>query len=54
MNARLEQLRNAVVGRGREVEVDPSGVVREAQGKDEDRRGGGKPTKLAPRTFGGA
>lgn len=54
---RLQQLRDAVVSRGREVEVTPSGEVRDAQQVPPDNEGKGdeKPTratKLAPRTFG--
>lgn len=51
---KLRRLRDAIVGRGRrEVTVDPDGQVREtsreAPSRGDDR---GKPTKLAPRTFG--
>ena len=51
---KLRRLRDAIVGRGkREVTVDPDGQVRETL-RDSPSRGGdrGKPTKLAPRTFG--
>ena len=56
MNESLKKLRDAVTGRGREVEVTPEGTVREVNGNadadtDKDKEAG-KPTKLAPRTFG--
>jgi hypothetical protein len=50
MNNRLQQLRDAVVSRGREVEVTPSGEVRDASRDPKPEND--KPTKLAPRTFG--
>ncbi|MEJ2102467.1 MAG: hypothetical protein P8X68_21235 [Desulfobacterales bacterium] len=54
---RLEQLRDAVVGngRGREVEVEPTGEIRVPENGDggqdiagEDRP---KPSKMCPHTF---
>ena len=57
MTNRLQQLRDAVVHRGREVEVTADGEVRDAQPspKEEGGEASDKParaTKLAPRTFG--
>ena len=58
MTDSLKRLRDAVTGRGREVEVTPDGTVREvAQNADDGtnsdkEKEAGKPTKLAPRTFG--
>lgn len=52
MNDRLQKLRDAVVQRGREVEVTENGEVREVQHNDEKKSEQAKPTKLAPRTFG--
>lgn len=56
MNERLRVLRNAVLGRGREVEVTPEGEVRELTSRDEEAAETPpveeRPTKLAPRTFG--
>ncbi len=52
MNQRLQQLRDAVVRRDREVEVTPSGEVREARPDGDVQQEPRKPTKLAPRTFG--
>lgn len=54
MNDQLKRLRDAVTGRGREVQVEPDGTVREADEKpaDEHQAEAGKATKLAPRTFG--
>ena len=52
----LRRLRNAVLRREREVEVDPDGQVREIPAEDQEterRSRRRKPTKLAPRTFGG-
>lgn len=57
MNEPLKRLRDAVAGQHREVEVDPSGQVREVS-PEADRverkrkEEGRKATKLAPRTFG--
>jgi hypothetical protein len=60
MNTKLQQLRDAVRGRGgREVEVEADGRVREVNA-NRDSNGMSqnegavptKPTKLAPRTFG--
>lgn len=56
-NEALKRLRDAVVRRDREVEVDPNGQVREihppdqtsADAKPQTRP---KPTKLSARTFG--
>ena len=53
MNDKLRQLRNAVVTRGREVEVAQDGTVREVPpGGAKQETEGGRATKLAPRTFG--
>jgi len=55
MRGRLQQLRDSVVNRGREVEVTPSGEVREPRRGDEPEESKSeqqRPTKLAPRTFG--
>ena len=58
MNESLKKLRDAVTGRGREVEVAADGTVREVNGRtdadaDADKeKEAGKATKLAPRTFG--
>jgi hypothetical protein len=53
MNDRIQRLRDAVVTRGREVEVTPSGEVREARPEGEAKpEPQAKATKLAPRTFG--
>jgi hypothetical protein len=54
MNESLQRLRDAVVDRGREVEVTPDGTVREVEKgqSDEQKPGPAKATKLAPRTFG--
>mgnify|MGYP001570473605 CR=1 FL=1 len=55
MNEKLQKLRDAVVGRGREVEVTPTGEVREVSNKSDSPdtpAETGKPTKLADRTFG--
>ena len=54
MNDKLQKLRDAVVGRGREVEVTPTGEVREVSKADSPEAGAevGKATKLADRTFG--
>jgi hypothetical protein len=54
VNDKLKQLRNAVVNRGREVEVNPDGSVREVTSADETKQDpeAGRVTKLAPRTFG--
>jgi len=55
-NEQLKKLRDAVTGRGREVEVAADGSVREISDKDrpidEQHAEAGKATKLAPRTFG--
>jgi hypothetical protein len=55
-NDQLKKLRDAVTGRGREVEVSADGTVRELSDKDrpteEQHAEAGKATKLAPRTFG--
>lgn len=48
----LSKLRDAVVNRGREVEVTSSGEVREARRAGDGKEEQPKPTKLAPRTFG--
>lgn len=60
----LSRLRDAVVGRGREVEVTPNGEVREASPEAEPQSQEGdapdearaekpaKPTRLAPHTWG--
>ena len=54
----LKRLRDAVTGRGREVEVAADGTVREVNGKNDaddnsdKEKEAGKATKLAPRTFG--
>lgn len=54
MNDQLKRLRDAVTGRGREVEVAADGSVREVseQPAAENLPEKGKATKLAPRTFG--
>lgn len=54
MNENLKRLRDAVSGRGREVEVAPDGSVREvsAEPAAAKEEASGKATKLAPRTFG--
>ena len=54
MNEQLKRLRDAVTGRGREVEVAADGTVREINEKppDEHEPEGHKATKLASRTFG--
>lgn len=54
MNENLKRLRDAVTGRGREVEVAPDGSVREvgAEASQQKEEEAGKATKLAPRTFG--
>lgn len=54
MNEQLKKLRDAVTGRGREVEVAADGSVREVSEKpaEEQHAEAGKATKLAPRTFG--
>jgi hypothetical protein len=54
MNDKLQKLRDAVVGRGREVEVTPDGQVREVQkpGAEDALSEAPKATKLAERTFG--
>lgn len=58
MNESLRRLRDTVVGRNRdrEVQVEPDGTVREvpAQGEAQPAEAGHKPTKLPPRTFGAA
>lgn len=50
----LRRLRDAVVGRGREVEVTSDGTVREIPPQDREvpQPDSEKPTKLAERTFG--
>ncbi|MDM7913882.1 MAG: hypothetical protein QUU85_01260 [Candidatus Eisenbacteria bacterium] len=56
-NEGLRRLRSAVIGRDREVEVDPDGKIREVtptndpNPKDREQHGQ-KPTKLSARTFG--
>lgn len=59
MNDNLKRLRDAVVGRGREVEVDAAGTVVERSESDADDQKGTqrvedskRPTKLAERVFG--
>ena len=54
MNDKLQKLRDAVVGRGREVEVTPDGQVRELDksGAADLASEAPKATKLADRTFG--
>lgn len=54
MNEKLQKLRDAVVGRSREVEVAPTGEVREVNRSDSPDTPAetGKATKLADRTFG--
>ena len=54
MNDKLQKLRDAVVGRDREVEVTPTGEVREVGKPDSPAVApeAGKATKLADRTFG--
>ena len=53
MNEQLKRLRDAVTGRGREVEVAADGSVREvSEPVAESTPEKGKATKLAPRTFG--
>lgn len=57
MNENLRRLRDAVVRQAREVEVGADGRVQEIQKTPDARepaRPRGKPTKLAPRTFGAA
>lgn len=53
MSNRLEQLRDAVVNRGREVEVTPDGEVRETRRDADPKSEPQKATKLAPRSFSG-
>jgi hypothetical protein len=49
----LQRLRDAVTTRGREVEVDPDGTVREVEaGSTEKKTDEPKATKLSERTFG--
>lgn len=55
MNENMRRLRDAVVRRDREVEVDASGTVREVPSRESQERTPPEPkrvTKLAPRTFG--
>ena len=54
MNESLKKLRDAVTGRDREVEVTADGAIREINESagDDAKSEAGKPTKLAPRTFG--
>lgn len=54
MQDKLQRLRDAVVGRDREVEVTPDGQVREVQkpGANDSASEAPKATKLAERTFG--
>ena len=54
MNDKLQKLRDAVVGRDREVEVTSTGEVREVGKPDSPAVApeAGKATKLADRTFG--
>ena len=54
MNESIKRLRDAVVGRGREVEVTPDGQVREVAkpGAEDSQPEAPKATKLAERTFG--
>ena len=54
MSESLRRLRDAVVGRGREVEVTPEGQVREVSkpGDENVQPEAPKATKLADRTFG--
>lgn len=54
INEQLKRLRDAVTGRGREVEVAADGSIREISEKstEEQPAEAGKATKLAPRTFG--
>lgn len=56
MTENLRRLRDAVIHRGRAVEVTPEGEVRESPqqqtGKEEKPAEEKKATKLAPRTFG--
>lgn len=52
MSNRLQQLRDAVVNRGREVEVTPDGEVREPRREADPKSEPQRATKLAPRTFG--
>ncbi len=55
VNEKLQRLREAVTGRGREVEVGPDGSVREIEhppGIEDVSSVPTKPTKLADRTFG--
>jgi hypothetical protein len=57
MTTNLTQLREAVLGRGRQVEVSPRGEVREVGAEEkppnpETPTEKPKPTRLAPRTFG--
>ncbi len=59
MNERLRRLRDAIVGRDREVEVDENGTVREIPEREADEREEReskvperRATKLARRTFG--
>ena len=58
MNESLRRLRDTVVGRSRdrEVQVEHDGTVREvpAQGEAQPAEAVTKPTKLPPRTFGAA
>lgn len=52
MNDRLQRLRDAVVNRGRELEVTPNGEVREARREGDTKHDQPRATKLAARTFG--
>lgn len=54
MNESLKQLRDAVTGRNREVEVGPDGTVHEVKdgASEASKPEAGKATKLAARTFG--
>lgn len=54
VNEQLKQLRDAVTGRNREVEVGPDGTVHEVKDgvAEEPKPDAGKATKLAARTFG--
>jgi len=58
MNESLRRLRDTVVGRGRdrEVQVEPDGTVTEIvpEAAEQPVAATAKPTKLSPRTFGAA
>lgn len=58
VNQSLRRLRDAVVGTGRdrEVQVEPDGTVKEVvpEAVEQPATAPAKPTKLSPRTFGAA